>query len=92
MPKIHLPQRNLTLEAVKGENLMLFLKANSIPVASSCMAEGICGKCRLKITGNLPPASSLEKETCTRNKIDPELRLSCLVLIDSDLVVEASYW
>lgn len=92
MPKIHLPQRNLTLDAPIGENLMLFLKAAGVPVASSCMAEGICGKCRLRITGNLSTAGKLERETLERNKIDSGLRLSCLISIESDLVVEASYW
>lgn len=92
MPKIHLPQKNLALEAEKGENLMFFLKANNIPVASSCTAEGICGKCRLKITGKLPEIGKLELETLQRNNIKPELRLSCLVIVEEDLTVEAGYW
>lgn len=92
MPKIHIPQKNLTLDAPKNENLMFFLKSQHIPVASSCTAEGICGKCHLKITGDLPKPNKLEQETLHRNKIDEDHRLSCLVILDQDITVEASYW
>ncbi|MDD0852692.1 hypothetical protein HBN50_06270 [Halobacteriovorax sp. GB3] len=35
-----------------NENLLLFLRANNVPVASSCIAEGICKKC-LDHQGNI---------------------------------------
>lgn len=35
-----------------NKNLLLFLRANNVPVASSCIAEGICKKC-LDHQGNI---------------------------------------
>ena len=52
MPKITIKQKNLTLDAPFGENLMFYLQSQGLPVASSCSGDGICGKCRMKI--NLP--------------------------------------
>jgi 2Fe-2S ferredoxin len=92
MPKITVPQKKISFEAPVGENLMLFLQANGIPVASSCLGDGICGKCRMKITGALPEASPLEKDTLLRNKCEPDARLACQVTVVQDLEVETTYW
>ena len=53
MPKIHLPQKNLILEVHAGANLMKTLLDAGIPVASSCLGDGICGKCRLMTEGEV---------------------------------------
>lgn len=92
MPKIHIPQKNLTLVASTEDNLMQFLLSHNIPVASSCHGDGICGKCRLKISGSIKPANHLEQQTLQRNRLDPSLRLSCQITTEQDLTVEASYW
>ncbi len=92
MPKITLKQKNLTFNAPAGTNLMLYLQSEGIPVASSCLGDGICGKCRMKISGELPEASALEKETLLRNKANAGDRLSCQIQIESDLEAETSYW
>ena len=92
MPKVNVPQKNLILDCKVGENLMDVLIAANLPVASSCLGEGICSKCKVKI---LPPgkAAELETKTMTRNKVDVAThRLSCQILIETDLTVETSYW
>lgn len=30
-----------------GENLMEFLRKNEIPIASSCLGDGVCAKCNI---------------------------------------------
>ncbi len=92
MPFIKIPQKDLILEAPSGENLMTFLHEQQLPVASSCLGEGVCSMCKLKITGNLKPAQLSETETLRRNKCDNDERLSCQITIESDLVVQAKYW
>ncbi len=92
MPKITLKQKNLTFNALAGENLMLYLQSQGVPVASSCLGDGICGKCRMKISGDLPAPSALEKETLQRNKASAGDRLSCQIQIESDLEAETTYW
>jgi 2Fe-2S ferredoxin len=93
MPTISFVKNKAPLEAQEGENLMQFLLKNGIPVASSCKGDGICGKCRMQISGeNLPEISDLEKETLERNSAKAGERLSCQFKIKNDLKVDTDYW
>ncbi|MBC7419129.1 MAG: 2Fe-2S iron-sulfur cluster binding domain-containing protein [Bdellovibrio sp.] len=92
MPKITLNQRNLTFDTPAGENLMQYLQAQGIPVASSCLGDGICGKCRVRVTGKLPKASALEKTTLSRNQATDAERLACQMITENDLEISTSYW
>lgn len=92
MPKITIKQKNLTLDAPQGENLMSFLQSKGIPVASSCLGDGICGKCRMSIVGALPAPSTLEAETLKRNRAPEGQRLACQIIIENDMAIETSYW
>lgn len=92
MPKVSIPQKNLVLECQPGENLMDVLIAAGLPVASSCLGEGICSKCKVQVTP-AGKALDLEIKTMTRNKVDLLThRLSCQFFIDTDVSVETSYW
>ncbi len=92
MPKISIPQKQLTLEAREGENLMSFLIAQQLPVASSCLGDGVCSMCRVKIKGTIPPPVDFEKRALVRNKCAEDERLSCQITIASDLEVTTRYW
>lgn len=91
MFKVSIPQKNLVLNAEANKNLMDLLIENKLPVASTCLGEGICSKCVMRITPEGQP-NELENRTMQKNKCEPHHRLSCQVLINSDLIVEASYW
>jgi len=95
MPKIEIPQKNLVFDSLPNENLMDALIRAGLPVASSCLGEGICSKCVVKITPPSKP-TDLEVRTMTRNKLDlsatSNLRLSCQVFVDTDIVVSTTYW
>ena len=92
MPKISVPQKNLTIPAESGENLMDALMKAGLPVASSCLGEGICSKCAVQMEP-LGSQSDLEIRTLQKNKLDLSHRLCCQVFItDTDLTVKTSYW
>ncbi len=91
MFKISIPQKNLVLNAEANKNLMDLLIENKLPVASSCLGEGICSKCAMQITPEGQP-NDLEKRTMEKNKCEPHHRLCCQIFISSDLTVRASYW
>ncbi len=92
MPKVNVPQKNLVLDCKVGENLMDVLISAGLPVASSCLGEGICSKCSVEISP-VGKASELETKTMTRNKVDVSThRLSCQLSIDSEVTVKTSYW
>jgi 2Fe-2S ferredoxin len=64
-----------------------------LPIASSCGAEGNCGKCGLRVlAGHLEAASSREKQVAKANRLDPALRLACMVTVNGDIEVSADYW
>lgn len=96
MPLVKLPQKKLTLEAPLGANLMRFLLDNNIPVASSCLGDGICSKCRVKVKVPGPVygsgVSDLERTTLQRNRCGTDERLSCQITIEIDLEVTTTYW
>lgn len=91
MFKVFIPQKDLTLTAEKNKNLMDLLVENKLPVASSCLGEGICSKCAMEVTPEGTP-SELEVKTMAKNKCDPHRRLTCQFLINEDITVKASYW
>ena len=82
-------------EVTVPEGTTLFDAADSagMPVGSSCGADGVCGKCGLRLVeGILPPPSDREHRVMRANRVDPGLRLSCMVVPDSDVTVTADYW
>lgn len=91
MPTLKIPQKKLELAVEPGKNLMDALIEGGLPVASSCLGEGICSKCAVKMTPAGTP-SELEARTLERNKQAKDLRLCCQVFVDQDLVVETTYW
>lgn len=92
MPKIHLPQKNLVLEVKSGAPLMEALLMAGVPVASSCLGDGICGKCRVHVIGMLMATLTLEIETLKRNSAEADERLSCQIKVQNDIQVTTSYW
>lgn len=92
MPKVSLPQKNLIFTVESNSNLMSSLLEMGIPVASSCHGEGICSMCKVKIIGLVNAPEKFETESLSRNKCEPDERLSCQILITDDLSVTAKYW
>lgn len=92
MPKIKIPQKNLTIHVEDGANLMSSLLLNQLPVASSCDGEGVCSMCKVKVTGTLSPAEQNELDTLARNKCEGDERLSCQISVTSDVTVTTKYW
>lgn len=93
MPTIHIPQKNQTLTVANGQNLMQALQTAGIPVASSCLGDGICSMCKVTIEGVITAPSELETRTLTRNKLNETgQRLSCQIAVTDDLTVTTSYW
>ena len=49
-----------------------------------CGGKGICGKCRVRVSGALSPLSAAERRHLTAAEIADGLRLSCCVTIEGD--------
>jgi uncharacterized 2Fe-2S/4Fe-4S cluster protein (DUF4445 family) len=83
---IRVPDSTSLLEAARRVGL---------PVASSCGADGVCGRCGLEILESREPIESeseREGEIKQRNRVDLHLRLACRIQVDTDLTVTAPNW
>lgn len=84
---------NIEVAVPPGTTLLEAAHAADMPVGNSCGADGICGKCGLRLLeGVLPSASEREARVSTANRVSANLRLSCMVQVQSDVVVTADYW
>lgn len=78
-----------------GTTLLEAARLAGLPVANACRAGGICGRCGLEILRSMQPVCAEEERERVvkqRNRVDPLLRLSCRIIVESDLVVTAPYW
>jgi ferredoxin len=76
-----------------GASLLEAARSVGLPVASACGADGVCGRCGMRILeGNAGPEAVDETEIKRRNRIEGEQRLSCRVRVENDLVATATYW
>jgi 2Fe-2S ferredoxin len=85
--------RSVVVEA--GTSALEAARRAGLPVASSCGADGVCGRCGLRVLAcAVPPAPEAERERDIkqRNRIDPVLRLSCRLQVECDLTLTAPYW
>lgn len=78
-----------------GTTLLDAVRRASLPVASACGAEALCGRCGLTVLsgdGALAAETREERSAKQRNRVDPALRLGCRTRVVADLKVTAPYW
>ncbi len=95
MPVIRFVKKYPEIQVAQGANLMKALLSAGLPVASSCLGDGICGKCRIHIvegSENLSQIAALEQILRDRLKTPREYRISCQTQILGDIVIDAGYW
>ena len=95
MAIISVPQKQLEIEVDQGANLMESLLKAGLPVASSCNGDGVCGKCRMRLTPKKGAASEvqeLEFFLIQKYQLSQIERIACQVSVLEDLTVETTYW
>lgn len=83
------------VRVARGTPLIAAVRRAALPVASACGADGLCGRCGLRVVAGadaLAPESADERDAKLRNRVDPELRLACRTPVLADLEVTAPYW
>jgi ferredoxin, 2Fe-2S len=93
--KLHLPQLNKSLEGSPSETIFQTLRHHDIPVASSCLGDGVCGKCRVSISAgleNLSPMEPLEKKLMDKYGLSDQQRISCQCRALGDITITTTYW
>jgi 2Fe-2S ferredoxin len=95
MPILRRPRRGDEFEVEPGENLMTALQQRGVPVASSCLGDAVCAKCRLKVLAgaeNLSPPTPDETLLLERENLPAGTRISCQCRVLGDVSVDAPYW
>jgi ferredoxin len=93
--EIRFPKHGRSVTVASGALLIEAVRSASLPIASGCGADGLCGRCGVAIVAGADalPAETPEETRCKqRNRIDPALRLACRVRVTGDLSVTAPYW
>ena len=83
------------LRVETGTTLLEAARRAGLPMASACGADGICGRCGVRVLagGSLLSAERAEEASVKRrNRVDPGLRLSCRAAVHGPVEVTASYW
>jgi len=94
MPFIYVPQLNKKILCENNDNLMSVLLNNEVPVASSCLGDGICGKCVLEVEFKKKetPIAELESILVKKYNWEDTQRASCQIKVTSDTTVRSTYW
>jgi uncharacterized 2Fe-2S/4Fe-4S cluster protein (DUF4445 family) len=95
MPIVTLLPSGRVIEIPSGTMLFDAACRAGLPVASSCSAEAVCGKCVMKIHSGpekLNAPTEHETKLLARDKRDPAERISCMVHVYGDCTVSTSYW
>jgi uncharacterized 2Fe-2S/4Fe-4S cluster protein (DUF4445 family) len=83
--KVHFKSENVTVDAMRGENLLDVARKAGVGIAASCGGDGVCGTCKVIIdrgeVEGLPAA-----QLCSED-IDSGVRLACQCRVMSDLEV-----
>ena len=76
-----------------GTTLLEAARRAELPLARGCGAEGLCGRCGVRVlSGTVGAESDLERRAKERNRVASDLRLACRVPLDRDVEVTTTYW
>ncbi|TGE33236.1 ASKHA domain-containing protein [Desulfosporosinus sp. Sb-LF] len=85
-----LPNRSMTME--ENETLMQALVRHRLPVQNICNGKGTCGKCKVRIKGNLVSLpSDLDLKHLNETEIIAGVRLACSVIPEEGMVIELDF-
>lgn len=95
MPLVRFEPSGRSTDVKAGTSLYDAALAAGLPVAASCAAEFVCGKCNMTVTIG---AEHLSKQTgkerdLLRQQARPETdRISCRTAVWGDCTVTTTYW
>jgi 2Fe-2S ferredoxin len=95
MPTITFIPSKKTVDVEKGTTLFDAAVKAGLPVASSCSAAFICGKCNLQVIeggDQLSRQTNSEKSVLRRDKNPETDRISCVTKAYGDCTITARYW
>lgn len=88
--KLHMKDTEKTIMAEEGSNLLRLLQTNGVPINTPCAGKGTCGKCAVRVAGDMEPPSDREKHLLGSEKLEKGCRLACYthIISDADVYIE----
>lgn len=95
MPRVNFVPSGKSVEVKPGCSLFDAALQAGLPVASSCSAEFVCGKCNMAVLDgaeNLSTQTEKERSLLRREGRPEADRVSCCTAIWGDCTVTTTYW
>lgn len=88
--QVSFPNQNVTKYVDEGTIVSNLLKQENLPVDFPCNGQGTCGKCRVKIIGELSPPTQSELKHLDASELSAGVRLACQARLMGPLTIEIS--
>ena len=89
MPLLTVVSEDKQYEYNAGKSLMDIMLDAGLFIDNACGGKGLCGKCRVRITGgDAGQISETERRILKEDEIMQGVRLACLVFPESDISIE----
>lgn len=85
MVSVKFKNENITIKVEQGTKLSECIRIANLSIETPCNCMGLCGKCRVKVIGEMYDPSLLEKSFILD---DENIRLACLAEVLGDVEVE----
>lgn len=85
--KLHINDTVRTISAGDGDDLLHLLQNNGVAMNTPCAGKGTCGKCAVRVRGDLDAPPDKEKSLLGAEKLGKGFRLACYTHVSSDLDV-----
>lgn len=81
--------KTTAVQAAKGERLIEALTRAGISVSAPCGGRCFCGKCLVRVIGDVSPIIDAERKFISQKRLDAGWRLACACMIEGDAKVFA---
>ncbi|MDZ7672364.1 MAG: ASKHA domain-containing protein [Halanaerobiales bacterium] len=85
--KVRTKDKVENIKCKDNENLLKVLLKNGYDINAYCGGEGICGKCKVKLKGELNPPRQADQNFLEPKELKKGYRLSCMYKIKNDIEV-----
>ena len=84
MPKINFIRENVVIEVEEGTKLIDCIRKAGLKIEAPCNCIGVCGKCKVRVFGELYPKTAEEDKHTKEDNI----RLACMARVKGDVILE----
>ncbi|MCD6519616.1 MAG: DUF4445 domain-containing protein [Anaerolineae bacterium] len=85
--KVRFEPFGVTTEVEAGKTLLEAAIVAGVEIESICGGLGVCGKCRVIVSGGVSAPTSLEIRALTEEELAAGYRLACQAIVESDVEV-----